>query len=90
MTDNVNDSQNFSVSVPVGALGTLVVLGLAATAYIVYGRTDGEDPVASAAKSKLGGGMRKKLGIMTLVTLIENDTTRKLLVSVLRAMARRA
>jgi hypothetical protein len=34
--------------------------------------------------------MMRRVGLMTLITLIENDTTRRVVVAALRAMARRA
>jgi hypothetical protein len=34
--------------------------------------------------------MLRKAGLLTVVTLIENDATRRVVVAILRAMARRA
>jgi hypothetical protein len=86
--ENVTD-RNLSVSVPVGAIATALVLGLAAVAYTLIGREGESDETNTSQKTK-SGGIRRKLGLMTLITLIENDTTRKLLVSVLRAIAKRS
>jgi hypothetical protein len=86
--ENVTD-RNISVSVPMGALATALVLALAAAAYTLIGR-EGESEEATTGQKTKSGGIRRKLGLMTLITLIENDTTRKLLVSVLRAIAKRS
>ena len=82
------DKTNISVSVPIGAIATLVVLGLATAGYLVASRnSEAED---SAEKPKSGRNVRRRLGLMTAITLIENDTTRKAVLAILRAMARRA
>lgn len=92
MTENENDSKNVALSVPTGALAAVVLLGLAAAAYTLLNRGEEEEGASgsgSGQKSSRGGGMRKKLGLMALITLIENDATRKVLVAALRAIAKR-
>lgn len=88
MAEDQNDSKNISVSVPMGAIATAVVLGLAAAAYVMMGR-ESEADTESSPRSK-AGSMRKRLGLMTLITLLENDASRKVVIAVLRAMARRS
>jgi len=90
MTDEEqNESKpNISVSVPIGGIATLVVLGLAVAGYLIASRSSGEE--ASGEKSKSGRNVRRRLGLMTAITLIENDATRKVVLAMLRAMARRA
>jgi hypothetical protein len=90
MSDDLqNDGKpNISVSVPIGALATLVVLGLATAGYLIATRGSEEDAVSDKPKS--GRNVRRRLGLMTAITLIENDTTRKAVLALLRAMARRA
>ena len=87
-TENGNGS-NISLSVPVGAIATAAVLGLAAAAYTLLNR-DSEAPEGSSGQKSKSGSMKRRLGLMTLATLIENDATRKVLVSVIRAVARRS
>ncbi|HLJ65922.1 MAG TPA: hypothetical protein VKX16_01010 [Chloroflexota bacterium] len=82
------NGRNISVSVPMGIIGAALALGVAAAAYALVGRDDEEG--ASTSSAPRGRGMRRKLGLMTLVTLIENDASRKVLVALLRAMARRS
>lgn len=88
MAENQNDGKNISVSVPMGAIATAIVLGVAAAAYVLMGR-EGEGDAESSPRSK-GGSMRRRLGLMTLITLLENDASRKVVIAVLRAMARRS
>jgi hypothetical protein len=86
---DTNGKSNLSVSVPIGGLATLVVLGLATAGYLLASRNSDDD--APAEKSKPSGrNVRRRLGLMTAITLIENDATRKVVVAMLRAMARRA
>lgn len=87
MTQEENGSKNVSLALPIGAVGAALALGLAAAAYNHFSAGDEDD--SSGSKSKTGS-MRKKLGLMTLITLLENDATRKVVLSVLKAMARRA
>ena len=89
MADENDENKNISVSVPMGAIATALVLGLAAAAYALIGRDNSDADNGSGLKAK-SGNMRKKLGLMTLITVIENDASRKVLVAFLRAMARRS
>lgn len=90
MSDELqNDGKsNISVSVPIGGIATLLVLGLATAGYLIATRSG--DDEGSSEKPKSGRNMRRRLGLMTAITLIENDATRKVVVAMLRAMARRA
>ena len=90
MADSENGGKNISASVPLGTLGGLLVLGLAAAAYTYFAR-EGEigNPVEALQNVK-PKAVRRKVGLMTLVALIENDTTRRVLVALLKAMARRS
>lgn len=91
-SDDSTSDENFSVSIPVGAAVTAVLLaGAAAAAYLIIGRADTEGTAAQASSAtRSGKSMFRRLGIMGLVTLIENDATRKVVVAVLKAMARRS
>lgn len=89
MADNTGGNDNFSVSLPVGAVAAGLLVGLAAATYFLAGR--GDDVTETVAqKGKAGKGKLRKLGLMTLVSLIENDATRKVVVATLKAMARRS
>ncbi len=80
-----------SGSVPLGAVAAGVILAAAAAAaYLMTNRENVDVAGAIKEKGKSGKGLGRKLGLMTAITLIENDATRKVVVAVLRAMARRA
>ena len=90
MSSEDSSDQSISVSVPAGAAVAALVLAIAAAvAYVLIGRTD-ETGDTAGGPAKTGKSMIRRLGIMGLVTMIENDATRKLVVAVLKAMARRA
>lgn len=91
MTDSSEGTQNISVSVPMGVIAAGALVGLAAAAAYVLSSRDEADPSSTVKeKAKSGRGLMRKFGLLTLITLIENDATRKAVVAVLRAMARRA
>lgn len=87
MAEEDTGSKNRSLTLPVGALGAALALGLAAAAYNYMSSGESSDSAPSKSKS---GSMRKKVGLMTLITLLENDATRKVVLSVLKAIAKRA
>jgi hypothetical protein len=89
-SDNTNE-ENFSVSIPVGAAVTALLLaGAAAAAYVLIGRADETADSGASSAARSGKSMFRRLGIMGLITLIENDATRKVVIAVLRAMAKRS
>lgn len=90
MADERSNDQNFSVSVPLTALAVGALLALGAAAYLMSTKNEADVGSALKEKSKAGKGFGRKLGLMTLITLIENDATRRVVVAILRAMARRA
>lgn len=91
MAEQSDGNENVSLSVPVGVIATGVLLGLAgAIAYILMGRDNQGVGQASGQAAKSGRGMMRKVGLMSLATLIENDATRRVVVAALRAMARRS
>jgi hypothetical protein len=97
MSEDANGGKNLSLTVPIGALGAITAIALAAAAYNYLSRNGGENgQTAKVQNSKVqnakakGGSMRRKLGLMTLVTLLENDASRRIVISLLKAMARRA
>ena len=81
--DQPSTERNVSVSLPLAAVGGLLLMAAAAVAYAFILRGDQEEG-SSPRKT-----IRRKFGLMTAITLIENDATRKLVIAVLRAMARR-
>ena len=90
MTDENLDKAGISVSVPVGIVAALAVGLIALTAaYLIAGREDGTTE-ANKGKAKSGKSLSRRMGLTALITMIENDTSRKLVLAVLRAMARRA
>lgn len=89
MADEDQQSSNISVSVPIGALASVAVLGAAGAAYLFMNRSETASSAVSGLNEK-GKGLRRKVGLTTVITLLENDASRKVVLSVLRAMARRA
>lgn len=91
MADDDTARQNFSVSVPLGVLAAGVIVGLAAAAaYVISIQGNGETTTMPRGAAKKGKGMGRRFALLSLVTLIENDTTRKAVVAVLRAIAKRS
>jgi hypothetical protein len=90
--DGANQGKpNISVRVPVGGLATLALLGIAAGGYLIATRHSEPEPQSVTEKALASGrSVRKRLGLMTVITLLENDASRKVVLSILRAMARRA
>jgi hypothetical protein len=89
MSDDDQQGSNLSVSVPIGALASVAVLGAAAAAYVFLNRSDTTTPSAAGIAGK-GKSVRRKIGLTTVITVLENDASRRVVLSVLRAMARRA
>jgi hypothetical protein len=89
MEEEDQQGSNISVSVPIGALASAAVLGAGAAAYLFLNRGDSSSPTVSGLNEK-GKGLRRKVGLTTVITLLENDASRKVVLSILRAMARRA
>jgi hypothetical protein len=89
MAEEETSGKNVALTLPIGALGAALALGLAAAAY-TYLSGSSEDSGESGNSKGKSGSMRKKLGLMTIITLLENDATRKVVLAVLKAMARRA
>lgn len=87
-----NDNRRVALSVPIGGVAMLAVLGIALAGYLIASRESDGEEAAERSKGSKGskGNLRRRLGLMTLITLIENDATRRVLVSVLRAIARRS
>ncbi len=89
MTNDDQSQQKFSFNVPIGVLAAAAVIGLAGAAYTLLSKSSDEEDDSTSSKTKSGGNLRKKLGLMTVITLIENDVTRKGVVALLKAMAKR-
>ncbi len=89
MADDDQQGSNVSVSVPIGALASVAVLAAAGAAYVLLHRSDPAVPSNAGIAGK-GKKVRRKLGLTTVITVLENDASRKVVLSVLRAMARRA
>jgi hypothetical protein len=97
MRSDNHDDASFSVSLPIGAAVSAALLAVAAGAAVLLlglGRNGDESETSGSAsksgKSSSGKNFFRRVGILGLVTLIENDATRKVVVAVLKAMARRA
>ena len=86
MAEEDSGGRNVALTLPIGALGAVLALAIGAAAYNYLSGSSDEE---AAPKGK-SGSMRRRLGLMTVITLLENDATRKVVIAVLRAMAKRA
>ncbi len=89
MASEDQSQQKVSFNVPIGVLAAAAVIGLAGAACTLLSQSSDGADASTSSKIKCGGNIRKKLGLMTLVTLIENDVTRKGVVALLKALAKR-
>jgi hypothetical protein len=89
MAEEDQQGSNISVSVPIGVLASAAVLGAGAAAYLFLNRGESTTSTPSGLNQK-SKGLRRKVGLTTVITLLENDASRKVVLSILRAMARRA
>jgi hypothetical protein len=90
--DSANQGKpNISVRLPIGGLATLALLGIAAAGYLIATRDSEPEPQSVAEKALASGrNARRRIGLKTVIALLENDASRKVVLAVLRAMARRA
>ena len=88
MAEEGNEGRHIAVSMPIGALAAVLVITAAGLAYTLLLREEDSGEGMPRPKGK-GGSMRRKLGLRTLIAVIENDASRRLLLAVLRALARR-
>ena len=87
---NGSDGQSIGVSVPIGAVAVGALVALAAASYLLSNRND-EAPAGTASQfARSGKKAGRKLGLNTVIALLENDATRKVVLALLKAMARRA
>jgi flagellar basal body-associated protein FliL len=87
-TNETTSGKKVSVSVPITSVATLILLAAGTAAYLLVSRQDEEE--TPTQKPRTVKSIRKRFGLLTLVTLIENDSTRKVVLALLRAMAKRA
>jgi len=81
--------QKISVNVPVAAIAVAIVLIIAAAVYSLSDRSD-DLGTKAGERAKQGRGMGKKLGLMTFVSLLENDATRKVVIAMIKVLAKRS
>ncbi|HZU12908.1 MAG TPA: hypothetical protein VFB58_08720 [Chloroflexota bacterium] len=85
-----NNEDGFSITLPLGAaVGAIVIAAASTAAYLMLNGSEASAPSGSGIASS-GRSALRRLGLMGLITVIENDASRRVLVAVLRAMARRA
>ena len=85
-----NNDNAFSITLPLGAaLGAVAIAAAGTAAYLILNGSEGTMPSGPGFTSS-GRSMLRRIGLMGLITVIENDASRKVLVAVLRAMARRS
>lgn len=95
MASGNDDKQKVSMNMPVGALAAALVLGLASAAYALLMRenesTSREGMTSSASgMARSGKGMLRRAALTGLIAAIENDASRKVVIAVLKAMAKRS
>lgn len=83
MSEETNGGRGVAVSMPAGAIGGIMLLGILAAAYALLSR-DGDRSLPS------GSNLKRKVGLTTLIALLENDATRKVVITVLKALAKRS
>lgn len=88
MAEEGNEGRHIAVSMPIGALAAVLVVAAAGLAYTLLLREDESGEGTARSKGK-GGSMRRKVGLRALIAVIENDASRRLLLAVLKALARR-
>lgn len=91
MASESNGDQSLSVSVPMGVVVAGVLVGLmAAAAYLMMQRGDATTSGSAGQAARSGRGFGRKIGLTTLITLLENDASRRVILAVLKAIARRS
>lgn len=90
MANDGNGKASVSVGVSIGTLAGLLLLAGAGAAYAYFSREGAENPLSGLQRPGPRKGFPRKVGLMALASMIENDATRKVLVALLRAIARRA
>ena len=90
MADDQDGNTDFSVSVPMSLIAAVAAVVLAAVAAYLLTNQSNEGSATSGNHSSKGKSLGRKVGLRALITLIENDTSRKVVVATLKAMARRA
>lgn len=95
MASTNGENQNVNANVPIGVIAAGLVLGLAAAAFAMMrqnSQTVSGTTIAGTASgvARGGKGMLRKAALNALIAAIETDASRKLVVTVLKAMAKRA
>lgn len=95
MASKNGENQNVNVNIPIGVIATGLILGLAAAAFAMMrqnSQTTGGTTFAGTASgvARGGKGMLRKAALNALIAAIETDASRKLVITVLKAMAKRA
>jgi hypothetical protein len=92
MADRGNESQEQSigVSVPIAAIAAGAVVALGVASYLLSNR--GQEGTTGTASNVARSGRKagRRLGLNALIALLENDATRRVVLALLKAMARRA
>lgn len=90
MSEDGNSETGMSISLPVGVVASVLLLGVAGgAAYLILGQENAAEAVQGRV-IKPRKRLLRKVGLSALVTLIENDATRRVLVAALRAVAKRS
>jgi hypothetical protein len=92
MADRRNDTegQSIGVSVPIGAVAVAALVALGVASYLLTNRSDETTTGTAGQVARSGRRAGRRLGLNVAITLLENDATRKVVLALLKAMARRA
>lgn len=94
-SSNDDKQKKMIVNIPNGPLAAALVLGVASAAYAMVMRNS-SSPTEEGRSSTGGGmarsgkGMLRKAALSGLIAAIENDASRKVVIAVLKAMAKRS
>jgi len=85
VTENRQQNEAVSVSIPVGLVASALILLAAGAVYMLVAKPD-----IAAGESPNPKGMLRRAGLLALAGAIENDFSRKAVVAIIRAVARRS
>lgn len=87
---NETEGQSIGVSVPIGAVAAAALVALGVASYLLTNRSEEITPGPAGQVARSGRRAGRRLGLNALIALLENDATRKVVLALLKAMARRA
>lgn len=89
MTENANGNKDMIVNVPIPALAGVLLLAAAGAAYTYWQRDNMPSPGDAIKSVAPKPGFGRRIALRTAISMIENDTSRKLLLVVLKTLVKR-